>query len=390
MESRKRILLYCHLVLGLGHLMRTLRIARVLGQDPGVDCRVLTGGSKLDRIPFPEGVGLFQLPAAHMTLSAHIRSDDGDPDIRARRRELALEICREWRPDAVLIDYFPLGFAGELTEVFQAAIHENWPTRFVWGIPYPHNAYPSPKNPRLRECFSRFDSVMCYAEPDLLDPMTTFSHYPLPSRIVYTGFVAETPGEVRPSSTPVVVGLTGSGVGGQPIFDALVASLSEIRSAPDWGNAAQGRGRVPPRLRFVVGLHGDPTYFHETAAKYPWVEIWDEGSVEDATHDGSVVVTRSGYNSAFSLIQTPLPIVFVPGQSNYMHGEQVERAEALTRFPNVWMVNERVPGFDANFHDALRSATKAIPTQRTLTFRVNGAENAANYLRQRAMAEAGA
>jgi predicted glycosyltransferase len=376
MERRKRILLYCHLVLGLGHLMRTLRIARALAEDPEVDCRVLTGGSKLDHIAIPDNVGLFELPAAHFTLSAHICSEDGDPNIIERRRALALQICRDWQPDVVLVDYFPHGFGGELIDVFQTAMDENWPTRFVWGIPYGENAFPAPKNPRMRRSVLHYDSIIAYAEPHFLDPMPGFAHYPTPERVFYAGIVAERPPQIQMASPPVVAGLTGSGVGGEMIFNVLVRVMEEIRRT------------VPARLRFVVGLHGDPAPFYRTAAERSWIEIWEEGSAEAAVQDASAVVSRTGYNSSFSLIQTPLPLVFVPARTNYMRGEQFERARALAEFPHVWMVDERSETLDTDLLHAVRLALESGLTERKLPFRVNGASVAAGYLKSLARHEA--
>jgi len=50
-----RLLLYCHNLRGLGHIVRSLRIAAELAADPRCRVRLITGCRFLDLLPITRG-----------------------------------------------------------------------------------------------------------------------------------------------------------------------------------------------------------------------------------------------------------------------------------------------------------------------------------------------
>src|SRR5438552_18996611 len=119
------VLFYCQHVLGVGHLVRSLALARALADRFRV---VLLNGGPVPRgLPRPAGVEFVDLPPLGFDATEHLVSrDPRRPLERAQRerRETILRTFQHVRPRAVMVELFPFGrrkFAGELLPLFEAA-----------------------------------------------------------------------------------------------------------------------------------------------------------------------------------------------------------------------------------------------------------------------------
>jgi predicted glycosyltransferase len=108
------------------------------------------------------------------------------------------------------------------------------------------------------------------------------------------------------------------------------------------------------------------------------VELLADCSTEEAIRDASLVVSRVGYNTAYTVIQTDVPIVFVPlpapGQ------EQGYRARMLARLPDVSVIEEERPRAEEDLRVAIQRGLGSSPVVRELPFRIDGARGAADLL----------
>jgi predicted glycosyltransferase len=115
-----RVLFYSHDKLGLGHVGRTLSLAReLLDKEPEAEVLVVSGS------PIPEGSarpGLRLLPLAPMiktsSFAARYSSFDLASVIAYRSRQL-LGAVRFFSPDVIVVDHAPLGMSGELAPVLR-------------------------------------------------------------------------------------------------------------------------------------------------------------------------------------------------------------------------------------------------------------------------------
>ncbi|MEW6280857.1 MAG: hypothetical protein AB1758_19740, partial [Candidatus Eremiobacterota bacterium] len=202
-----------------------------------------------------------------------------------------------------------------------------------------------------RRALARYSLALLYTDPGWCDPMDDLCGFPLPGRVVYTGVVARPP--ALPAPGRVVVGLTGAGAGGHRLFSWLIESL---------------RGKAP--LRLVLG----PLFDASGYEGIPGVEIRRTGSVEESLDGAAAVVARAGYNTAYTLAQSDLPVVFVPLDTPESGREQRERAGRLAGLDGIWSLSEGA--LDA----AVLEQALAWKGQRRLPFRVEGADEAARFL----------
>jgi predicted glycosyltransferase len=385
-QPKIKMLLYCHNVTGLGHIVRSARIAGAAAARPGCECCVITGCRFLDRIRIDARVRVVALPPVQLTDGirfAPVNDDgggDGDGDIMEQRGRQIEEFAREWSPDVMLVDHNATGLGGELIPALLAARREGWPTRFVWGLrdiqvapTVAARATGRPRNPRIRAALECYRGAIAYSDAGWVDTFASYRDYGLPPRREYVGVVAARPLPATETDVPVVVGLTGGGAGGERLFRMLLEACLPLLKAK----------RV--RLRFLAGPFAPAEALKEAAGVCGEVEVWPTGSVEEAIQDAALVVSRAGYNTAYTLAQTSLPLVLVPYPDP--GAEQSYRAGLLARLPNISVVEEQSHGAAALLAERIVRGLSAPRVARELPFRVDGAERAAEWLTRLAAEE---
>jgi len=173
-----RLCLYAHGdTVGLGHIVRTARIARAALALGPCHVRIVGGYQHTDLLDLDPRIEVQKLPALQF------RSRSTANDVRRERRRLLLEFLSEWRPDVVLVDYYPVGVSGELLPVLRAATEENWHTMFVWGIPYPiERDVLKPAPPDIREALDRYELAIAYSDEQWHPVFDACEYYGLPTR----------------------------------------------------------------------------------------------------------------------------------------------------------------------------------------------------------------
>jgi predicted glycosyltransferase len=360
-----RLLFYCHNVHGLGHIVRSLQIASAAAGE-GCRCTVVTGCRALDEIELDQRLDVQRLPPVRLVNSTRLVAVDSElagTDVMKLRSERILEICRAVRPHATLVDYNPLGLAGELCPALDVAASEHWGTRFIWGIPYVEGGFQPgqrPRNPVIARAFARYHSVIAYVDPGYED---LFSKLPswigMPNR-AYMGFVVQPPPPPAGRKPGLAAVICGGGV--------RAASFCRFVLA------ARRRASCDVQLRFVLGPLADVDGLEDRLRSEPLVEVWRTGTVIDAIRDAALVISRAGYNTASMLMQTDLPVIFVPGLP-----DQAYRAERLSTQPGIWHVEEQ-PGTEPRLAELIDTALGSGPVSRNLGWSTDGAKRAAQWM----------
>lgn len=341
-----RIFFYGHAAgLGAGHFARSLRLAQA-AREAGAEVMVTHPGPELEVLNQAE-IPLLPLPP--------LRGLSADLTLVEARGTALLDGLRGWRPDVVVVDTLPFGQGGELLASLGAAHEENWPVRFWWGLPYAESKVGPLKNPRLKKALARYHGMLVYTEPDRYDPVPAYAHFPPPPRVHHVGMVTEAV-RTTPSPEPRLACLVGSGgLAGAPELLRAVARQCPEGVALRYvaGPLAQSHGRLPKG-----------------------VEVLPEANLEQALRGASAVISRAGYNSAYSLMRTDLPVLLVPTA----WPEQFQRAEQLAGLDGVLVLpeSELEPGLG----QALERLLQLPRLSRQLPFRVDGAQQAARLLLQ--------
>lgn len=368
--GRPRLLVYCHNVLGLGHVVRCLRLAGA-ALDHGLDTALITGCPFVDELPLPAGLRLERLPAAAFRGGMLRGRDDGDPEVMARREAMILDFARQWRPDGILVDHLALGLAGEMTSTLLTAQDESWPARIFWGVrdvtadPTAGQGPPAPRNPRLRRALESFSGVLVYSSPGWLDGLDHFAAYPLPAEVERVGIIAEDIAYPAPAEPGLVAALAGGGSGAARMLDL-------VRAALDLDRLPQNA-----RVRLITGPYADVS----GTADDPRLEVLPRGRAEDETARAAVVVCRAGYNTAYAAVASDRPVVLIPLANE--GGEQPYRARRLAELEGVYLVDENAPDAASSLADALSAALERGLARRNLPFDLDGASRAGRYLARR-------
>lgn len=365
-----RLLFYCLNVTGLGHIVRSIQIARAAYRLGDCECTLVAGCPYLDHLRIDPNLKLERLPPVYMEDGIRLRALDpalANANVSQVRGERILALCRSTQPHVVLIDHQPTGMAGELMPTFNAAIEEGWPTRFIWGIPYVDGGFGGrrpPGNPRIARALGHLHSAMAYVDPQDVEVLSQYPEWAIPEKRTYTGFVVDPPPDSLPPTPGLVVVTCG---GGGEHAESLCSLALEARKA--------SRNPESMRLRFVLGPMTDAEPILKLMEGKERVEVLRTAPVREAVRDASVVVARCGYNSSSMLIQTDLPVVFVPTGR-----DQRPRAARFAGHPGVWHVVQEEEGAAVRLAEALDTGIAQGRAARGLNWRVNGAVEAAKWV----------
>lgn len=331
-------LLYCHDTYGLGHLRRTLAIARRLSASPSIGSQLVVTGSPVEhRFELPPDTDTVKLPAveklgdeAYAARSLGV----GFPAVRAVRRELILGAVRAFRPDLVIVDHSPAGVGGEVLPALQHLRRSSPGTRIVLGL---RDVIDDPA--RVRETWARdgihtvldelYDLIVVYGRQDVVDVVRDYNFSPrAAARTRFVGYLGR---EVVPRSRDAVLHETGlaterlavvaagGGGDGERLMATAIAAAASHRAPRDLGWVLVG-GPLMPRAAFrrltdaARGLR-----------RVRVVEFLDNlpGTIGAA----DVVVAMAGYNAVCEILQSGRPAVLVPRVHPRL--EQWIRAERL-------------------------------------------------------------
>jgi predicted glycosyltransferase len=344
-SSRPRLLFYCQHSLGLGHLARSLAVARGLAER--FDVVLLNGGRLPDGLSVPKGVEVVNLPPMGLDPEDY-RLVSHDPaisveDARDRRRDLVLGALERVRPHVVLVEQFPFGrkkFAFELLPLLERA------TAAASGRPQVicslrdilvsrRKDQPEYDERASQRANAWFDAILVHADPSFVRLEESF-HPATPLRVPvhYTGFVAPPPpaeaGTCPPPSPRVLVS-AGGGMVGDPLFRAAVGGHR-------FWNERRGLTTTIVTGPFVP----EPTWEWlvdqaERSSSLDVVRHVDDLCAE--MRRSAVSVSQCGYNTAMDILRAGTPAIVVP----FSQGQEDEQGRRARRLAELGVLRVVAP-----------------------------------------------
>src|SRR3989449_8720456 len=237
----RTLLLYAQDDKGLGHVTRTLTIARhILARHPNCIAYIATK-SPLSGFTLPERCDYIKLPnlltpppgTSRWTMDEEKAAKQHFRKVRGQMlRDAALGLA----PDLVLVDHEPLGSKGEFRDGLRALKAERPTTRFVCGLRGIQD-----DAARIRALWEEvgvydafenlYDGIAVYGSRTIYDVAQAYAIPPsVQSKLHYCGYIVRDPptvqaGELRqrhglPDNGPVVLAAVGSGSDGYPVLEA--------------------------------------------------------------------------------------------------------------------------------------------------------------------------
>jgi predicted glycosyltransferase len=200
-----KIIFYCQYVWGMGHLFRSIEVARALSDHEVI---LVVGGREVD-IELPEHVTLVRLPGLYMDEQfTTLIPEDADKtieDIQRKRQEMLFALCQTHNPDLFIIELYPFGrtiFGFELQPLLDSIQQGRFgKIKVVCSL---RDILVEKKDPKayeervLNHLNAHFDLLLIHSDPEIMPLDETFSRVnDIRIPIFYTGFVTR---KVKPAA----------------------------------------------------------------------------------------------------------------------------------------------------------------------------------------------
>jgi predicted glycosyltransferase len=307
----RRYLFFTNECVGLGHLRRSMGLARaVTAFDPAASALVVTGSPAVSAYPPVPRVETAKLPQL-------ARNADGDyhspvriaeaGHMQSMRARLAMTFAESFEPDVIVVDKTPAGINGELLPMLKSVRASGGP-RVVLGLrdieDDPDQVRRTWSATEMRSLIGRYyDSVLVYGPPGSPDALTSLRIENLGVPVHHVGYVTSPLPDKKPDDLPedYLLVTMGGGVDGAEV--AMVV-LEALRRRP------LGIATV-----LVTGpmMSADELVELTAAASGLDVVLTRFRSDLDAAIVGArAVVTMAGYNTVAEVLRAGRPALLVP------------------------------------------------------------------------------
>lgn len=321
-----RVLFHTQHLLGIGHLVRALRITEGM-TAAGFEVVLVIGGVPVEGLSAP-GATVLQLPplaAGPEGFSAMVTADGRPPTEAhmAERRKCLLDTLDRLRPDAVLIEAFPFArrmLRAELLPLIERARAQRPRPLILCSVR--DILQRNPRDERRRETAAlidgAFDAVLVHGEPAFATLDETFPEATdFADKVHYTGFVGPV-GDTGTIAEPadVIVTAGGGAVGFELLAAALAAKPRSSYAGARW-LAITGPRMALEQRRLLEAMGAD------TGCRVvPFL-----ADLPAWFGQAKLAISQAGYNTVADLMAARCPAVLVP----FADGGETEQTDRAAR-----------------------------------------------------------
>jgi predicted glycosyltransferase len=319
--------MYSHDTYGLGHIRRTMAIARNLVR-PGVNILIVTGSPIVGRYTMPKGVDFVRMPGMiKKTNTVYVpHSIKVDPKIAiAIRKNIILSTAKAFKPDLFIVDKVPAGLKGEVLPTLKWIRKQRPCARVVLGLRDILDDAASTRaewekkkyHEILRDLYSE---IWVYGEKDLYNPIEEYA-FPedIAAKTVFTGYIPrKVPGMRRVKRKQKLVLVTiGGGGDGYIVLDNYLKML-------------ETNGTVDFKTLMITGPFLAPNRLDELADRARALKVEIKPfikNIEKRMANADLVVTMGGYNTLCEILSLRKPALVIPRDKPRQ--EQLLRAQVF-------------------------------------------------------------
>ncbi len=367
-------LFYCQHSVGIGHLVRTLRLAEAsLCNGPVM---LICGGAIPPQLQINSNICVIALPPLRTNADGALVDANGAgdvDDIFESRRKMVIRTIRNFLPDAVVIEMFPFGrkkFATEVASVIAAARRRRKTRVFssVRDVLVTQRRDQDRHDQRAVTALNEhFDAVLIHSDPDLIALNATFSTFEeirIPT--YYTGYIGSNSPSRKTARLRQIVVSAGGGRVGRELVEAAADSFPRIQR------------ELNLEMLIVTGPNGGKSQLPANGRKGPrFVEFIVD--MPNMLAQSMISMSQCGYNTAVEVLQTRTPAIFVPYETR-SEDEQLRRAELLAQKGCVELLRQRSLTSDA----IANAASRILSMKQKKSFNVdlNGAARSSDLIRE--------
>jgi predicted glycosyltransferase len=322
--SNKRIFFYVQHLLGIGHLKRSMTLARAMA-DAGLEVTLASGGLPVPELAAagnPSGVHFVQLPPASAAdLTFKVLLDGGgrqvDDQWKRKRSDALLAAWRAADADLLVLELFPFGrwqMRFELLPLLDAAAARRsaiaCSVRDILGAPKS-----APRQAEILNLVERyFDRVLVHGDPGVISFERTFAPADrIAGRIEYTGYVVEAavPANGDAGRDEVIVSAGGGAVGAALLEAAIRARPMTVLRDRRWRVLAGNN--LPDRdFRNLTVLASGATGIELERSRADFTTLLANCALS---------VSQAGYNTLVEIVSAGARAVVVP----FARGQETEQ-----------------------------------------------------------------
>ena len=336
-HSKPRILLYSHDTFGLGHLRRSLSIAKQIAcYIPGSHQLLITGSMVAGAFGLPPRLDMVKLPALSKRSSGKYKSRALPITLKqtiAWREQMILQAVINFRPDLVLVDKVAGGVRGELLPALRHLKTWSPDTRLVLGM---RDIEDDPETTRAEWAANGtaqlhryvYDRILLYGQRDLFDPVEAYGMSEhVTAKLTATGYLrrahaprtlASVRGELNIGDEPLILVTIGGGGDG---YDIIKTYLDMLASFPD---------QTPYHSLIVTGplmAQKKRTLLRRTVRNGSATLIEFTPDLISYMAAADLVVSMAGYNTTCEIMSLQKRALLIPRV--HVRTEQLIRAERL-------------------------------------------------------------
>jgi predicted glycosyltransferase len=379
-----KIIFYCQYVWGMGHLFRSIEVARALADHEVI---LVVGGREVD-IKLPEHVTLVRLPGLymdeHFTTLIPEDSNQTIEDIQRQRKEILFSLCETHKPDLFIIELYPFGrtiFGFELQPLLDSIQQGRFEKiKVVCSL---RDILVEKRDPKayeervLNHLNTHFDLLLIHSDAEIMPLKETFSRVSdIQIPIFYTGFVTR---NVKPAAgqklrrelaigaqEKLIVASAGGGRSGYKLLRNVIGAVHQLSNSQQI------------RLEMFTGPFRDDSEFKKLAAhstqrirvRHFTRRFLDYLSAAD------VSVSLAGYNTCMNLLVSRVPALVYP----YLRQrEQSIRVAKIKNFLPMKILQDQDLG-PIPLADHIQQMLDASRLSGRIPLNLDGAENSARYL----------
>ena len=331
------ILLYAQDSRGLGHINRTLTIARhLLAAYPNRVAYITNKSAIASNFTLPQRCDYIKLPTRLTPPSLRQTEEEEEAakeHFRKIRRQILQAAALGLAPDLVLVDHEPLGSSGEFRDGLYALKAQCPATRFVFGLRDIMD-----DAARIRATWQElgvyealenlYDGIAVYGATKLYDVAEAYAiPRSIQSKLHWCGYIVRDlhpvdPKTLRqrhglPQDGPLVLATVGSGSDGFPVLAATLTALERLKATfPDLTALIVCGPFMPDEQQAALQAR-------ETA----WCRVVSHLDTFQLMAASDAIVSMGGYNSVCEALAVARPLVIVPRATHKI--EQQIRAETL-------------------------------------------------------------
>lgn len=338
---------YCHDSYGLGHLLRTLVLAKYFRRCwPSITQLIVTGSPVAGGYRLPTGADYVKLPSVVKVGAGRYapRSlETSFEDVLVLRKDILLGAARCFQPNALVVDHAPAGLKGEIVPTLHYLKRNSPETRLILGLRDIVD-----EAPRVLRDWSRegvydlldrvYNRILVYGKAEIYDPVTEYRFSASAARKSrYVGYLrreADRPAheirrELGVRTGRLVLVTAGGGGDGYELFRVMLEGIRRSAGLVEFDCVLVAGPLMPEEDR--RGLEG-------LASGLPAVRFLQVvGDLAGYVGAADVVVAMAGHNSVSEILSFGRPSILVPRV--IPRREQAIRAEALSRRGLVRMID---------------------------------------------------